>query len=344
MGRTDSATMLDPTSYDYDRVKSESGSSLEEKRARKREQDRLCQRRKREKDRENLRRLEARLDGLQNANESKTVLDLLLRHEQDQAKIDRQVERLRQLQTLLNSSLDDLTNDATTPTDHNDSESQMREASESVGEGQGIGSSICTSNPPSVTTTTLGPIHGSSPIVHHSTAIISGTMGTSASMYNTAMPVLGSYPTSTTFASVTAGVMAASMAYATTAPPKPSQPVAPWVQAGNMVEDACARASNPGAVDVVDTAESIDQHILIMVIIHGWEHAAASIQLNHALWSCLRQVDQAIVGAWTKVERAMGLYSIWRLMKVNTTRYVQTKLQLTPYKRLVPKAHSLCHR
>lgn len=312
--RNDSATQLESDDYPTEhQLKSESRSvSLEERRARKREQDRLCQRRKREKDRENLRRLEARLDGLQSADETKTVLDLILRREQDQAKIDRQVERLRQLQSLLQAGLNDLAGDASssTPLSQTDEWSLLQDIVDKAGDTPVSASTL-------VAASNASALDTSPAVVQPPVSMFDATTTTTpAMMYETPVPVFNGFSGANTFGPPTSTAIDASLAYSRTNPT--SEPVrsnAPWLIAGNLVEDACTRVSKVG--NSVATAESIDQHIILMVCLHGWDHASAVIRLDHPLWACLRQVDEVVLSTWKRVERLAGLYCMWRIMKVS---------------------------
>lgn len=268
-------------------IKSEPGSSLEERRARKREQDRLCQRRKREKDRENLRRLEARLNGLQKADDSKTVLDLILRHEQDQAKIDRQVERLRQLQSLLQAGLSDLAKDAkgsSSTADSKDADSQSPEAE--LRDDFGL---------PGVDVTSAS--NQSSGMGYDTYATYNQYSGTDVLPQNTV-----------------AGVPPAYSQIDLTG--RSDLTASPWMFAGTMIENACKMVQQFHGASV-PTAESVDDHIILTVCLQGWDHALPFIELNHSLWACLRQVDEVVLSTWNAVARMSSLWSMWRTMKVS---------------------------
>lgn len=294
----------DSTQVDTVQVKMESRSAQEERRARKREQDRLCQRRKREKDRENLRRLEARLNGLQKADDSKTVLDLILRHEQDQAKIDRQVERLRQLQSVLKAGLSDLAKDATGASSSNSKDDDSTPESEDRPDGE--------------VPRLMGSVNGSMGAIEGVTG--AGNPQSNGGYSMTGNPVYSGQMytdysgTSALPADTIAGIVPAfARPDISVAPDAPS---APWMFAGNMIENACKRAKSvPGAN--VSTAESIDQHIILTVALHGWDQALPFIEPNHALWTCLRQVDEVVLSTWNIVARMSSLWSMWKLMKVS---------------------------
>jgi hypothetical protein len=86
-------------------------ASAEQKKARKRELDRLCQQRKRRKDRELVQRLETQLNSLKQRADGDIFYDLILQREKDQAKIDRHIQRAKQIQALLQADLDDLLED-----------------------------------------------------------------------------------------------------------------------------------------------------------------------------------------------------------------------------------------
>lgn len=301
-GRSDSATLPDRSVSMSDTGKHELRSVLEERKARKREQDRMCQRRKREKDRENLRRLEARLTGLQNADESKTVLDLILRHEQDQAKIDRQVERLQQLQSLLQTGLSELARDSSPLTDskETDLQPQPQDTSESGRDASsvvpGIGQTPAMSN----------LVNSSSAAQPYSTFF--EMMSPPAILFGHTA-VLGGLPTTVPPQPITS--MAGSLDYDQSNTTRHVEAPAPWILAGHMVEDACTRVQR---CQGVSTADADDQHIILTACLYGWDHASAVMHTNQSLWACLRQIDEAIVGGWNKVERITALWSMWAVM------------------------------
>ncbi|CAD0083161.1 unnamed protein product [Aureobasidium vineae] len=255
----------------------------EMKKARKREQDRLCQRRKREKDRENLRRLEARLNGLQNPDEPKVVLDLILRHEQDQERLNRQAERLRQIESLIRTSLSDIGNEITSSSTPNDS---VVDAKPDVKE--------TTSLPTAGIPTTEVPMYTS----------VQGAPMPTATATSMVMPVNNP-------------ALLASQ-YPMTIPlnmPSQSQPIMPPSSPPNQqistITDAMSAV--PG-VAAAYTDEAFDQHIIVMVLIHGWDAVAAYMQLD-PLWSLLRQIDGGACSQWRKVDRMVGMLSFRRMMK-----------------------------
>ncbi|KAL1306647.1 hypothetical protein AAFC00_005322 [Neodothiora populina] len=306
-------TLPDPAN-----VKDEKNSTVEERRARKREQDRLCQRRKREKDRENLRRLEARLNGLQKADETKTVLDLILRHEQDQAKIDRQVERMRQLQSLLQAGLADLDKDAkdastTTTRERNEIKFQSPESDEQNEHGSVRTQSISHSY-------VMPGADGNTSTAGHSVSLLD-MMSTSASAYNV-LPTFKDYSNASILGP--SALPDPLLGYSHTGPAATAQPAksdgrstAPWIAAGNMVADACKRVQQLHSMTVA-SPESVDQHILMTVFFYGWDHAIAFIDANHALWACLRQVDEVVLTAWNPTARLSSLWSMWMTMKAQS--------------------------
>lgn len=263
----------------------------------------MCQRRKREKDRENLRRLEARLTGLQNADESKTVLDLILRHEQDQAKMDRQVECLRQLQSVLQTGLSELARDSPPLTDfkETDLQSQLQDTSESGKDAScvvpGIGQ---TPEMPSL-------VNGSSAAQPYCTFFEMMSPPATNLFGHTA--VLGSLPTRVPPQPITS--MAGSLGYDHANTTRHVEAPAPWILAGNMVKDACTRVQR---CQSVSTADADDQHIILTACLYGWDHASAVMHTNQSLWACLRQIDEAIVGGWNKVERITALWGMWAVM------------------------------
>lgn len=257
---------------------------LEIKKARKREQDRLCQRRKREKDRENLRRLEARLNGLQNPDEPKVVLDLILRHEKDQERLNRQADRLRQIESLIRTSLYDIGDEASSSAheDNGDAKVDTKDIGHSA-----TTSSVSEMSPPAYTTvqnTTLPT----------TTATMGPMLPPNSSIMYTA-PGLTSMPQAQPI-----------MPVATLAPPSNAAQI-------HKITDAMTAVSNftPAAVY---TDDAFDQHIIIMVLIHGWDAVSAYIQLD-PLWTLLRQIDGSACALWRKVDRMVGMLSFRRMMK-----------------------------
>lgn len=301
-GRSDTATLPDRGVSMSGTGKHEARSVLEERKARKREQDRMCQRRKREKDRENLRRLEARLTGLQNADESKTVLDLIVRHEQDQAKIDRQVERLQHLQALLQTGLSELARDSSplTGSKEADLQSQSQDTSESSRDASYV--------VPGIGQTPVMPSLVNSSAAAQSYATFFEMMSPPDSLFGHTA-VLGGLPT--TIAPQPSTSMAGSLDYDNPNTTRHVETSAPWILAGNMVEDACTRVQR---FQGVSTADADDQHIILTAALYGWDHASAVMHTNQPIWACLRQIDEAIVGGWNKVERITALWSMWAVM------------------------------
>lgn len=257
------------------------------KKARKREQDRLCQRRKREKDRENLRRLEARLNGLQNPDEPKVVLDLILRHEQDQERLNRQAERLRQIESLIQTSLSD------------------------------IGSQLAASSTPNDSV-----VDAKSDAKEMAALPMVPAPATEVPMYTTVQSA--PMPTSTTTSMVMPMNDPALLAsqYPMTIPHNISQhqqqhlqPVMPPTPSDNhdISKITNAMSAVPGLAAAY-TEESFDQHIIVMVLIHGWDAVAAYMQLD-PLWTLLRQIDGGACSQWRKVDRMVGMLCFRRMMK-----------------------------
>ncbi|KAG9525584.1 hypothetical protein KCV07_g1116, partial [Aureobasidium melanogenum] len=262
---------------------------IEMKKARKREQDRLCQRRKREKDRENLRRLEARLNGLQNPDEPKVVLDLILRHEQDQERLNRQAERLRQIESLIRTSLSDIGNEATSSSTPNDSVVDAK-----------LDAKSATSLPPAPIPTTVPT--------------------TEVPMYTTVQTA--PMPTATTTSMVmpinNPALLASQypMTIPLSMPPQQSQPVmssTPPEHQQQISTITDAMSAVPGTAAAY-TDEAFDQHIIVMVMIHGWDAVAAYMQLD-PLWNLLRQIDGSACSQWRKADRMVGMLSFRRMMK-----------------------------
>lgn len=62
------------------------------------------------------------------------------------------------------------------------------------------------------------------------------------------------------------------------------------------------------------TDEAFDQHIIVMVLIHGWDAVAAYMPLD-PLWNLLRQIDGSACSQWRKADRMVGMLSFRRMMK-----------------------------
>lgn len=90
---------------DRQRGVSTAATVTDEKRARKRQLDRIAQRRKRQNDRETMDRLKK---SLENPQEPTMIQDLVLKQERDLARIGRHGQRMRQLQALIQADLADL--------------------------------------------------------------------------------------------------------------------------------------------------------------------------------------------------------------------------------------------
>lgn len=83
-------------------------STIDQKKAKKRELDRICQRRKRRKDRDNLKTLEDRVKFLQQQKDDVLLKALLLEKEQNEERATRRKRRLLQMQALLEADLAEL--------------------------------------------------------------------------------------------------------------------------------------------------------------------------------------------------------------------------------------------
>ena len=262
---------------------------LEIKKARKREQDRLCQRRKREKDRENLRRLEARLNGLQNPDEPKVVLDLILRHEKDQERLTRQADRLRQIESLIQSSLQDMGDEASA------SGSAGMAADSKIGIKEAV--YTATSNPsPNPSPTTYAPVQGTSSLPTPTAP------GYVMSVNSSIMMAASQYPP---MPQLSQTIMPADTL--------PTPAASPDSLHMNKISEAMSQVPNftPGAIY---TDDAFDQHIIIMVLTHGWDAVVTYIQLD-PLWTLLRQIDGSSCAHWNKIDRMVGMLSFRRLMK-----------------------------
>lgn len=323
-----------PTQSSYN---DSSRSAVEQRKARKREQDRLCQRRKREKDRENLRKLEARLDGLQNSDEPKVVLDLLLQREQDQAKIERQGQRLRQIEALLQAGIQDLSGDASTSpgADKSDlqedvgdtdmgvdssEESEMKThiAINHVGAGMRMLPGVLEAAPQAeqLFDNTLMPAQMivPNPLFETRTDLFLPGPNPIGSVPIGPVPI-GPVPIP---ASLFPAIGPAEVNSAWTFQTQQQQPDTSlllegqsktWLSSLNQVRCIDARTS------LSETA--IDQHIIINVVLRGWDHAASQFELD-PIWLCLRQLDEAVLAFWNwrNVERLVSLLLIRMQMKV----------------------------
>ncbi|KAI5205440.1 hypothetical protein E4T39_03009 [Aureobasidium subglaciale] len=259
----------------------------EMKKARKREQDRLCQRRKREKDRENLRRLEARLNGLQNPDEPKVVLDLILRHEQDQERLNRQAERLRQIESLIRTSLSDIGPETSSSTPNDsviDAKPDVKSTSMPTGNISSTDASL-----PLYTTVQGAPMPTAT-----ATSMIMPVSNPAmlASQYPMTIPI--TMPQAQT--TMQGNVMPSS--------PRDNDKISTITDAMSAVPSVAAAY----------TDEAFDQHIIVMVLIHGWDAVTAYMQLD-PLWTLLRQIDVSACSQWRKVDRMVGLLSFRRMMK-----------------------------
>jgi hypothetical protein len=266
------------------------------KKARKREQDRLCQRRKREKDRDNVRRLEARLRGLENPDEPKVVLDLIMRHEQDQERLNRQAERLRQIESLIRTSLSDIeieaaaaTSSSSTATPNDsviDAKSDVKETSRPM-----TSVPMTDMNLPVYTTVQSAPV----PTV---TAPPMSMPTNNPTMLPCQYPMNGS--TFQTQASMPG------MQTGTVPPPANTNRISTIIDAMSQVPSFSPVATF--------TDEAYDQHIIIMVLIHGWDVVAANMPLD-PLWLLLRQIDGGSCSQWRKVDRMAGMLCFRRMMR-----------------------------
>lgn len=259
------------------------------KKARKREQDRLCQRRKREKDRENLRRLEARLNGLQNPDEPKVVLDLILRHEQDQERLNRQAERLRQIESLIQSSLSDIGTQLAASSTPNDSVVDAK-----------LDAKETTSLPPAPVPTNEVPMYTTVQSVPTATATATSMV---MPLNNPAM-LTAQYPMTVPH----------NMSQQPRQPqyPQAAMPSSP-PQNHEISTITDAMSAVPGTAAAY-TDEAFDQHIIVMVLIHGWDAVVAYMQLD-PLWALLRQIDGGACSQWRKVDRMVGMLCFRRMMK-----------------------------
>jgi hypothetical protein len=85
--------------------KGDGKSSIDEKKAKKRELDRICQRRKRTKDRDERQKLEDRVKFLQQEKDDKFMKQLLLERDRNEERAARQKNRLLQMKALVEADL-----------------------------------------------------------------------------------------------------------------------------------------------------------------------------------------------------------------------------------------------
>ena len=237
-------------------------------------------------------------------------MDLILRHEEDQAKIDRQVDRLRQLQSLLAAGLHDLGKDASALTDDkqsvlleikdaSDDSPDMREILDSVPYGAQHFVQLQSSVKPTLATTTETPL-----------------------LFDATSVPIASYNPSYAFDETSGSFMAGSGTDLTVPPygrprattgPLVADVNTPWLAAANLVETACKAAQH---VKSATTTDAVDQHIILSICLSGWECASTAFNMTNPLWTCLRQCDDATLIAWPRLERMLALYMMWRVLKV----------------------------
>lgn len=306
----------------------DSRSAAEQRKARKREQDRLCQRRKREKDRENLRKLEARLDGLQNSDDPKVVLDLLLQREKDQAKLERQGQRLRQIEALLHAGIKDLGREGSTSPGAGKAESQDDD-SDMFG-GDSAEPEMRTNLPLRNAAVDIGTSIDMMPNVFgtttHQTSQLYDEALMSAPMFNPGFetrsdsllmgPGIGPTAMSSAFSYSPNQPTADNTSWTIPSPQRPLDPPSivegqarTWLSSLNQVRCIDSRSSLSESM--------IDQHIIITVVVRGWDVAASQFALD-PIWLCLRQLDEAVFinWNWRNVDRLVSLLLIRMQMKV----------------------------
>ncbi|KAH6699807.1 hypothetical protein BKA61DRAFT_208170 [Leptodontidium sp. MPI-SDFR-AT-0119] len=92
-------------------LQSGSPDTIDRRKARKRESDRISQQRKRKKDREAICKLKAQVKALKHGSDDNHVYNLILGQEKDQEKIKRHLERVKQIEALVKADLKDLGED-----------------------------------------------------------------------------------------------------------------------------------------------------------------------------------------------------------------------------------------
>jgi hypothetical protein len=88
-----------------------SPAAIDRRKARKRELDRISQQRKRKNDRETISKLKTQVRALEQQTDDNHVYNLILKQEKDQDKIKRHIERVKQIEALIQADLKDLGED-----------------------------------------------------------------------------------------------------------------------------------------------------------------------------------------------------------------------------------------
>ncbi|GAB7350831.1 hypothetical protein MBLNU459_g1364t1 [Dothideomycetes sp. NU459] len=311
-------------------LNNDSRSTAEQRKARKREQDRLCQRRKREKDRENLRKLEARLDGLQKSDEPKVVLDMLLQREKDQAKIERQAERLRQIESLLRAGMDDLIEHASPPgSDKGDAKEEQPADNGMLLAGFAeldSGTHVpFTTGAGTNAAMTVGVMPAAFANTQQSAQLFDTTPAMSMNNGTALGPRLDTYlPQANVMES---NAPFAALPYFGTAiddgpwAQHPQQPQLPEVDFspanGDRTETWLGTLNSMQRMQLARADLSpalVEQHILISIVLRGWDYAAANFDLD-PLWLCLRKLDETVLTnlRWRNVERVVSLLMAYTL-------------------------------
>lgn len=331
-----------------------SSTQVNEKRARKRQLDRISQRRKRQKDRDTMERLKR---SLAQPNDPTLLHSLVLKQEQDLARIHRHGERMMQIQALIQADLADLEQEQPHG-QHRNSQTPSSDDSSSVYHTgmKAVPLKPCPdTNDPVISS--LQPQLGSDT----NTAILpldphidlnglswdamevpqldkrmqpSGVAGAFENDYSDVLSVIANETPN-----VDHGIFGSSkqhisppnsMQFQTKLIGQPLNPTEPpmteerlcvgcestWRAANVYIGLARNHYGNsPDSQLLGEPETATDAHLIITAIAEGWDAAEQSPFWNEQ-WRLLRQIDQICHGDSGTVERLVTLFNVRRMIKV----------------------------
>ncbi|RDW67532.1 hypothetical protein BP6252_08928 [Coleophoma cylindrospora] len=311
-----------------------------EKRARKRELDRISQRRKRQKDRETMNRLR---NSLEQPHDPSWLHHLVLKQEADLARLHRHGERMIQIQTLLQADLADLDqappceqqNRLSPSSDDNANPSQlsMKAASPQVGPNLNIAAPY--SKPqfdvdglswddmevlrpeqsvPLIDVPRASDNHYLDPLLILTNENVNGDRSILTSSCESRDPPRAMQSRHNSFQQSIESAVLPKTEYDRSCTKCESV----WRMANLNISLARQqfRARNDSQL-ANRNGPDIDSHLIITAIAEGWSSAERS-PLWDDRWNMLRQVDEICHGESGLVERLVTLYTVRRILKVNS--------------------------
>ncbi|RFU24896.1 hypothetical protein B7463_g11445, partial [Scytalidium lignicola] len=316
-----------------------SSAQIDEKKARKRQLDRLSQRRKRRKDRETMERLKR---SLEQPPDPSLLHTLVKKQEQDLARIHRHGQRMMQIQALLQADLADLDGEQPgaqqyspglqSDNSHNAQEDGMRPAL--AQEHLNIGLHTNNPIPPSQAQIDLDGLSWDDIEIPHLDQPMSATCVTGPSDSYLVLPLLADGTPNVDYdifgsssESMDTPTMMQSRKKSITQPinqtafsmtdngPSCVKCESKWKAANLNLNLARQQHRTTEDSQLINQTEpDTDAHLMITAIIEGWSVAEQSPFWNEQ-WNVLRQIDQICHSKSGAVERLSILFNLRRMLK-----------------------------